>query len=101
MDDAKRAYREAENKAKEATRRSDGHESVADKAGNLGDDIRAGLGNAGDEARKDIDRNRLREEHGEDPVEGTRPFTLMPPSDGRGISTVRPSGRSRAPARPG
>jgi hypothetical protein len=68
MDDAKRAYREAENKTKETIRRSDGDESVTDKVGNLGDDIRAGLGNAGDEARKEIDRNRFREEHGEDPV---------------------------------
>ena len=68
MDDAKRAYREAENKTKETIRQSDGDESVADKVGNLGDDIRAGLGNAGDEARKEIDRNRFRQEHGEDPV---------------------------------
>jgi len=68
MDDAKRAYREAENKTKETIRRSDGDESVEDKLANLGDDVRAGLGNAGDEARKEIDRNEFRREHGEDPV---------------------------------
>jgi hypothetical protein len=68
MDDAKRAYREAENKTKETLRRSDGDESVADKVGNVGDDIRAGLGNAGDEAREELDREKFRKEHGEDPV---------------------------------
>ena len=52
MDDVKRAYREAENKTKEELRRSDGDESLADKAGNVGDDIRTGLGNAGDENRQ-------------------------------------------------
>jgi ribosomal protein L15 len=68
MDDAKRAYREAENKTKETLRRSDGEESVSDKIGNAGDDIRAGLGNAGDEAREELDKNKFRQEHGEDPV---------------------------------
>jgi hypothetical protein len=68
MDDAKRAYREAENKTKETLRRSDGEESVADKVGNLGDDVRTGLGNAGDEAQEEIDRAKFRKEHGEDPV---------------------------------
>jgi hypothetical protein len=68
MDDAKRAYREAENKTKETIRRSDGDESVSDKLGNLGDDVRAGLGNAGDAVDKEVDRNRFRKEHGEDPV---------------------------------
>ena len=42
MDDAKRAYREAENKTKEALRRADGEESLPDKAANLGDDVRQG-----------------------------------------------------------
>jgi hypothetical protein len=68
MDDAKRAYREAENKTKETLRRSDGDEDLGDKLGNVGDDIRAGLGNAGDEVRKEADRARFRQEHGEDPV---------------------------------
>ena len=68
MDDAKRAYREAENETKEELRRSDGDESLADKAGNAGDDIRAGLGNAGDEVDKEVDRAKFRKEHGEDPV---------------------------------
>jgi hypothetical protein len=68
MDDAKRAYREAENKTKETMRRSDGDESLSDKVANTGDDIRAGLGNAGDEAREELDRNKFRQEHGEDPV---------------------------------
>jgi hypothetical protein len=68
MDDAKRAYREAENKTKEALRRSDGDESVTDTLGNVGDDIRTGLGNAGDEAREELDREKFRKEHGEDPV---------------------------------
>jgi hypothetical protein len=68
MDDAKRAYREAENKTKETLRRSDGDESLEDKAANVGDDIRQGLGNAGDEAREELDKNKYRQEHGEDPV---------------------------------
>ena len=68
MDDAKRAYREAENKTKETLRRSDGDESLEDKLGNAGDDIRHGLGNAGDEAREELDKNKFRQEHGEDPV---------------------------------
>jgi hypothetical protein len=66
MDDAKRAYREAENETKERIRRSDGDESLADKAGNLGDDIRAGLGNAGDEIDESVDRAKFRKEHGDD-----------------------------------
>ena len=66
MDDAKRAYREAENETKEQMRRSDGDESLADKAGNLGDDIRAGLGNAGDEIDESVDRAKFRKEHGDD-----------------------------------
>ena len=68
MDDAKRAYREAENKTKETLRRSDGEESLSDKVGNAGDDIRQGLGNAGDEAREELDKANFRREHGEDPV---------------------------------
>lgn len=68
MDDVKKAYREAENKTKEEWRKSDGDESLADKAGNLGDDIRTGLGNAGDEIDKQVDRAKYREEHGEDPA---------------------------------
>lgn len=67
MDDAKRAYREAENKTKETIRRSDGDESLADKAGNLGDDIRHGLGNAGDKLDEELDRRRFQQEHGDDP----------------------------------
>jgi hypothetical protein len=68
MDDVKRAYREAENKTKEELRRSDGDESLADKAGNVGDDIRTDLGNAGDEIDKEVDRAKYRKEHGEDPA---------------------------------
>ena len=66
MDDAKRALREAENETKERVRRSDGDESLADKAGNLGDDVRAGLGNAGDEIDETVDRAKFRQEHGDD-----------------------------------
>ena len=36
MDDAKRTYREAENETKEQARRSDGDESLSDKAANIG-----------------------------------------------------------------
>ena len=68
MDDAKAAYREAENKTKETLRKSDGDESLSDKVANVGDDIRQGLGNAGDEVREELDRNKFRQEHGEDPV---------------------------------
>jgi hypothetical protein len=68
MDDAKRAYREAENKTKEELRRADGEESLSDKAANLGDDIRQGLGNAGDEIDEQADKAKFRQEHGNDPV---------------------------------
>jgi hypothetical protein len=66
MDDAKRAYREAENETKEQARRSDGEESLEDKAANTADDIRAGLGNLGDEVDKEVDRAKFRKEHGDD-----------------------------------
>jgi hypothetical protein len=66
MDDAKRAYREAENESKEQLRRSDGNESLEDKAANTADDIRAGLGNAGDEVDEAVDRAKFRKEHGDD-----------------------------------
>jgi hypothetical protein len=65
MDDVKRTMRDAENEAKEQARRSDGDESLADKAANVGDDIRAGLGNAGDKIDEEVDRAKFREEHGD------------------------------------
>ena len=68
MDDAKRTYREAENKTKEEWRRSDGDESLEDKAANTADDIRAGLGNLGDEVDEEVDKAKFRQEHGNDPV---------------------------------
>ena len=68
MDDAKRAYREAENKTKEEWRRSDGDESLEDKAANTADDIRAGLGNLGDEVDEKVDEAKFRQEHGNDPA---------------------------------
>lgn len=68
MDDAKRAYREAENKTKEEWRRADGEESLEDKAANTADDIRAGLGNLGDEVDEEVDKAKFRQEHGNDPV---------------------------------
>jgi hypothetical protein len=68
MDDVKRAYREAENKTKEELRRSDGDESLEDKAANTADDIRAGLGNAGDALDEQVDKAKFRQEHGNDPV---------------------------------
>ena len=40
MDDVKKGYREAEETTKEAWRKSDGEEDLADKVGNAGDDIR-------------------------------------------------------------
>lgn len=68
MDDAKRAYREAENKTKEGWRRADGEESLEDKAANTADDIRAGLGNLGDEVDEEVDKAKVRQEHGNDPA---------------------------------
>ena len=68
MDDAKRAYREAENKTKEEWRRADGEESLEDKAANTADDIRAGLGNLGDEVDEEVDKTKFRQVHGNDPV---------------------------------
>ena len=55
MDDVKRIYREGEKKTKEAWRKADGHEDLADKVGNAGDEIRKDLGNAGDDL-DDADR---------------------------------------------
>ncbi len=48
MDDAKRTYRETEEKTKEAWRNRDG-EDLADKVGNVGDEVRKDLGNLGDD----------------------------------------------------
>ncbi len=50
MDDLKKGYREAEEKARETWRNADG-ESVSDRLGNAGDEIRKDLGNLGDDAR--------------------------------------------------
>jgi hypothetical protein len=55
MDDAKRIYREGEDKTKEAAREVDGHQ-VTDDLGNAGDEIRKNLGNAGDDLRHAGDR---------------------------------------------
>ena len=51
MDDAKKVYREGENKVREAGREWDGHD-VGDDVGNLGDDLRKDVGNAGDDIRR-------------------------------------------------
>jgi len=51
MDDVKKTYREGEQNAKEAWRKSDGDESLADKVGNVGDEMRKDLGNTGDDIR--------------------------------------------------
>ena len=40
MDDVKKTYREGEQNTKEAWRKADGDESLADKVGNAGDDMR-------------------------------------------------------------
>ena len=44
MDDMKRTYREGEQDARQAWRKADGDESLADKVGNVGDDIRREVG---------------------------------------------------------
>ena len=49
MDDVKKTYREGEQTTKEAWRKADGDDSLADKVGNAGDEIRKDLGNAGDD----------------------------------------------------
>ena len=56
MDDVNRTYREGEEKTKEAWRKADGEEDLADKLGNAGDEIRKDLGNAGDELDDADDR---------------------------------------------
>jgi hypothetical protein len=53
MDEAKETYREGEQATKEAWRKSDGDESLADKVGNVGDEIRKDAGNTGDDLRPD------------------------------------------------
>ena len=49
MDDVKKTYREGEQETKEAWRKADGDESLADKVGNVGDEVRKDLGNTGDD----------------------------------------------------
>jgi hypothetical protein len=56
MDDAKKIYREGEQKVKKAVRGADGEETVADKVGNAGDEARKQAGNAGDAIRKGADQ---------------------------------------------
>ena len=56
MDEVKKTYRETEQDAKEAWRRSDGDEDLGDKVGNVGDEIRKDLGNTGDAVRRETDR---------------------------------------------
>jgi hypothetical protein len=60
VDDAKRTYREAEDKAKEFGRDLDGHQ-VSDDIGNAGDEVRKDLGNAGDDLRDAADFDRDKE----------------------------------------
>jgi hypothetical protein len=57
VDDAKRLFREGENKVKETLRDVDGHDAT-DDIGNAGDDLRKNLGNAGDDLRNAGDRAR-------------------------------------------
>jgi hypothetical protein len=61
MDDAKKFYREGEDKTKEAMREVDGHD-LGDDIGNAGDEIRKDLGNAGDDLRDAGDRATHRDE---------------------------------------
>jgi hypothetical protein len=56
MDDAKRIYREGEQKVKEGVRELDGHQPT-DDIGNAGDELRKNLGNAGDDLRNADDRD--------------------------------------------
>ncbi len=55
MQESKKTARDMEDDVKQAWRRSDGDESLGDKAANAGDRIRHGIGNAGDEIHKDVD----------------------------------------------
>jgi len=55
MEDAKRLYREGEQKVKEGARELDGHQP-SDDIGNAGDELRKNLGNAGDDMRNADDR---------------------------------------------
>lgn len=55
MDDAKKVYRETEDKAKETARKIDGDEDLGDKVGNAGDEMRKDLGNTGDDIRRTVD----------------------------------------------
>jgi hypothetical protein len=59
MDDVKKTYREGEQETKEAWRKADGDESVADKVGNVGDEVRKDLGNAGDDLSNAADRSAM------------------------------------------
>jgi hypothetical protein len=61
MDDAKKLYREGEDKTKEALREVDGHD-LGDDIGNAGDEIRKDLGNTGDDLRDAGDRATHRDE---------------------------------------
>ncbi len=54
MDDAKKVYREGEQKVAETSRGADGTD-VADHVGNIGDEARKNLGNLGDDVREGAD----------------------------------------------
>ena len=71
MDDAKRIYREGEQKVKEGIRELDGHD-VGDDIGNAGDAIRKDLGNAGDDMRR-ANEDAAREAHREADIEARQP----------------------------
>jgi hypothetical protein len=55
VNETKKDLRDAEDDVKEAWRKSDGDESLGDKAANAGDRIRHGVENAADDIHKGVD----------------------------------------------
>lgn len=55
MSDLKRTVRDTEADVKETWRKADGHESLGDKAANVGDRMKNAVENAGDEIHEESD----------------------------------------------
>jgi hypothetical protein len=57
MNELNKLHREAEETTKEAWRKADGEEDLADKIGNAGDDMRKHAGNLGDDLKDAADND--------------------------------------------
>ncbi len=75
MSDLNRTVRDTETDVKEAWRRADGHESLGDKATNVGERVGNAVENAGDKLHEEMDeasRDAAYEKGRADEAAGTR-----------------------------